>query len=133
MATSSAAPAPERFSWLFLANVIVVAAASLLLVLAYPLVFERLGIGTLENGFFVRLAGGFLFGEAVASYLAWRNPNGNGDLVRVIIAMKVIFIVLVVAAAASNSLPSQAFLLAALIDLAFSIAFVFYLRSKASA
>lgn len=131
--TSSAAAASQRFSWLFLANVFVVAAASLPLVFAYPLVFERLGIGTLENGFFVRLAGVFLFGEAVASYLAWRNPHGNADLVRVIVAMKGIFIALVIAAAVSNSLPSPAFLLAALIDLAFCVAFVVYLQAEARA
>ena len=123
--------AEERFRWLFLFNAILVAVAALPLLLAYPTVFTRLGIASLENGFFVRLAGGWLFVEAIASYLAWRRPRGNADLVYVIIAMKVVFIVLVILAALAGTLPASAFLFAAVVDLVLSIVFGIYLSRTA--
>jgi hypothetical protein len=120
------------YRWLFLVNAIFVWLASLPLLLAYERVFAALGIASLENGFFVRLSAAWLFTEGIASYLAWRHPRGNTDLVLVIIAMKVAFILMVLLAALAGSLPAQGFWIGAAIDLAFSIAFAFYLRLSPS-
>ena len=120
------------YRWLFLVNAIFVWLASLPLLLAYERVFAALGIATLENGFFVRLSAAWLFTEGIASYLVWRRPRGNTDLVLVIIAMKVAFILMVLLAGLAGSLPAQGFWVGAAIDLAFSIAFAFYLRLSPS-
>jgi hypothetical protein len=118
------------YRWLFLVNAIFVWLASLPLLLAYERVFTALGIVSLENGFFVRLSAAWLFTEGIASYLTWRRPRGNSDLVLVIIAMKVAFILMVLLAAIAGSLPAQGFWVGAAIDLAFSIAFAFYLSAQ---
>jgi hypothetical protein len=122
----------DRYRWLFLANAIFVVLASLPLLLAYPRVFAALGIPSLENGFFVQLAAGWLFAERVASFLVWQRLRGNDDLLRVIVTMKAIFIALVVAASVSGSLPERGFLVGDAIDLAFSLAFATYLRADGS-
>lgn len=116
---------------LLIVNMIFVTLASLPLLLAYPTVFAQLGIASLENGFWVRLAGGWLFIEVVASYLAWRRPRLDADLAYVIIAMKAIFIVLVVLAGLSGSLPSSSLWIGAVIDLALSVALFVAIREFA--
>ena len=113
---------------LFLVNAIFIAIVSLPLMFAYPAVFKRLGISTLENGFFVRLAGAWLFVEAIASALVWLRRRQNVDTVWVIIAMKAVFILLVLAALATGTLPATAFIGGAVIDFLFSVAFLAYLR-----
>jgi hypothetical protein len=109
-------------------NAIVITLASLPLIFAYPEVFARLGIPSLENGFFVQLSGVWLFTEAIASLLVWRHPRTNVGTVWVIIAMKVVFIALVVISFAGGTLPASGFLIGALVDLIFSIIFLLYLR-----
>ncbi len=121
----------SRLHALFLVNAAFIAIVSLPLVFAYPAVFARLGISTLENGFFVRLAGAWLFVEAIASVLVWLRPRQNVDMVWIIIAMKVVFILLVLAALATGALPATAFIGGAVIDFLFSIAFLAYLRRVA--
>ena len=116
---------------LFLVNAIFVAVVSLPLIFFYPAVFARLGVPSLENGFFVQLAGAWLFTEAIASAFVWLRPRQNVDTVWVIVAMKAVFILLVVVAMLSGTLPATAFLVGAVIDLLFSIAFVSYVRGKA--
>lgn len=135
----------ESIRWLFLLNVLFVAAASLPLLVAYPAVFARLGIPSLENGFFVRLSAAWLFVEAIASFLVWRRlavdarstaaPQSDAllDLVWVIVAMKVAFILLVVGAAIAGSLPAPAFVAGAAIDLAFSIVFLLFINRQRAA
>ncbi len=116
---------------LFLVNAIFVAVVSLPIILFYPAVFGLLGIPSLENGFFVQLAGAWHFTEAIASLFVWLRPRQNGDTVWVIVAMKVVFILLVAAAFLSGTLPATALLGGAVIDLLFSIAFVAYARGQA--
>lgn len=122
----------DRMRWVFLLNTIVIVLASLPLLLIYPAVFARLGIDSLENGFFVRLAGGWLFVEAIASYLAWRGSRPNPDLVYVVIAMKVVFILLVAIATVSGTLPSTGLYPAAVFDSVMSIVFGWYLSRLAA-
>ncbi|MFN8590698.1 MAG: hypothetical protein U0031_04480 [Thermomicrobiales bacterium] len=117
-----------RLRWTLLLNAVVIALSSLPLVIAYPAVFARLGIVTLENGFFVQLAGAWLFTEAVASFLAWRGARPNRDLVLVIIAMKVVFIALVAVAAGDGTLPSPGLYPAAVFDIVMCLVFGLYLR-----
>lgn len=112
----------------FAINAIIITIASLPLIFAYPEVFARLGIPTLENGFFVQLSGVWLFTEAIASLLVWQHPRSNVGTVWVIIAMKVVFIALVVVAYAGGTLPASGFLIAALVDLILSVIFFLYLR-----
>jgi hypothetical protein len=131
MASLPVAEQSARFRWLFLLNAIIIAVLSLPLLFAYPAVFGRLGIASLENGFFVRLAAGWLFVEAIASYLVWRRMAGNNDLVWIIVAMKVVAIVVIVVAAFSGTLPATSLLLGAAYDIVMSIAFCVYLSREA--
>jgi len=124
---SNVAVTKRPFHALFLFNAILVSIPSLLILFAYPALFARLGIASLDNGFFIRLSGAFLFVEAIASYRFWHTPARTLDLVRMIVAMKVAFILVVVGAAFTSSLPSTAFVIAAAVDLALSIVFVVYL------
>jgi hypothetical protein len=114
---------------LFLANAIFVTLAALPLIFAYPATFGFLGIPSLENGFFVQVAGAWLLMEGLASFLAWQRPLGNSDLVISIIGMKVVFILVVIAAMLGGTLPAQAFAIAAVIDALFCIGFIAFLRS----
>jgi hypothetical protein len=118
----------SRLHGLFLLNAIFVALAALPLIFAYPAVFGFLGIPSLENGFFVQVAGAWLLMEGLASLLVRQHPLGNRDLVISIIGMKVVFILVVIAALLSGTLPAQAFLLGAVVDALFCIAFGAYLR-----
>lgn len=118
------------FHALFLLNAIFVAVVSLPLVFAYPAVFAQLGIPSLENGFFVQLAGAWLFVEAIASLLVWLRPDRNVDTIWVIIAMKVAFILVVLAAFFAGALPATAFLGGAAIDFLFSLAFLFIVMNR---
>ena len=118
----------DRFRWLFLANAVVVGLASAPLVIAYPAVFARLGIPTLENSFFVQLVGALFLVEAMVSALVWRRPVLQTDAVVAIVLMKGVFIALVVAATLGGTLPASGFLIAALIDALFSLAFIAMLR-----
>lgn len=113
-------------------NAIIITLASLPLIFAYPEVFARLGIPSLENGFFVQLAGVWLFTEAIASLLVWQHPGANVGTVWVIIAMKVVFIALVMVSYAAGTLPASGFLIAALVDLILSVIFFLYLRHVAA-
>ena len=115
---------------LFLVNAIFVSLAALPLIFAYPATFGMLGIPSLENGFFVQVAGAWLLMEGFASLLVWQRPLGNSDLVVSIIGMKVVFILIVLAAMVGGTLPAQAFAIAAVIDALFCIAFVAFLRSE---
>jgi hypothetical protein len=112
-------------------NAIFITVASLPLIFAYPEVFARLGIPSLENGFFVQLSGVWLFTEAIASLLVWQHPRANVGTVWVIIAMKVVFIALVVVAYTAGTLPASAFLIGAAVDLILSVIFLLYLRDVA--
>lgn len=116
------------WTWLYPLNAVVIAAASLPLILALPFALDRVGVTSAENLFYVQLAGVFLFGEAVASVLAWRGPAARRDLTFVIVAMKGLFILLVVATFASNTLPSSAFVAAGIFDFVVSAALLFALR-----
>ena len=113
---------------LFLVNVIFVTVAALPLIFAYPAVFGYLGISTLENGFFVQVAGAWLLMEGFASLLVWQRPLGNNDLVVSIIGMKVVFILVVIAALLGGTLPAQAFAIGAVVDALFCIGFIAFLR-----
>lgn len=115
---------------LFLVNAVFVALAALPLIFAYPAVFAQLGIPSLENGFFAQVAGAWLFMEGVGSFLVWRRPVGNDDLVTSIIGMKVVFILVVLGALVGGVLPAQAFLAGAIIDALFCVAFVAWLREE---
>ena len=117
-----------RLHWLFLINVIFVTLAALPLIFAYPAVFGVLGIPSLENGFFVQLAGAWLLMEGFASLLVWQRPLGNNDLVVSIIGLKVVFILVVIAALVGGTLPSQAFAIGAIIDALFCVGFIVFLR-----
>ena len=117
-----------RLHWLFLINVIFVTLAALPLIFAYPAVFGVLGIPSLENGFFVQVAGAWLLMEGFASLLVWQRPLGNNDLVVSIIGMKVVFILVVIAAIIGGTLPAQAFAIGAIVDALFCIGFVAFLR-----
>lgn len=112
-------------------NAIIITIASLPLIFAYPEVFARLGISSLDNGFFVQLSGVWLFTEAIASLLVWQHPGANVGTVWVIIAMKVVFIALVVVAYTAGTLPASTFLIGAAVDLILSVIFLFYLRDVA--
>lgn len=118
----------SRLHGLFLVNAVFVALAALPLIFAYPAVFDVLGISSLENGFFVQVAGAWLLMEGLASFLVWQRPLGNNDLVTSIIGMKVVFILVVVAAMLGGTLPAQAFAIGAVIDALFCIAFIAFLR-----
>lgn len=118
----------SRLHGVFLINAIFVALAALPLIFAYPTVFGILGIPSLENGFFVQVAGAWLLMEGVASFLVWQRPLGNNDLVTAIIGMKIVFILVVVAAMLGGTLPAQAFAIGALIDAIFCVVFVAFLR-----
>jgi hypothetical protein len=118
-----------KLHWLFLINVIFVTLAALPLIFAYPALFGFLGIPSLENGFFVQVAGAWLLMEGFASLLVWQRPLGNRDLVVSIIGMKVVFILVVIAAMLDGALPAQAFAFAALVDALFCVGFIAYLRS----
>ena len=132
MHSAEAEATAQRYRWLFLVNAVIVAVAALPLLFAFPRVFASLGIPSLDNGFFVQLAAGWLATEAYASYLVWRRPLGNNDLILVIISMKWILIPIVVINLANGDLPATAFLIAAGIDLVLSIAFFLYLRALSS-
>ena len=118
-----------RLHWLFLINMIFVTLAALPLIFAYPAVFGFLGIPSLENGFFVQVAGAWLLMEGFASLLVWQRPLGNNDLVVSIIGMKVVFILVVIAAMLGGTLPAQAFAIGAIVDALFCVGFVAFLRS----
>ena len=118
----------SRLHGLFLVNAIFVTLAALPLIFAYPALFGLLGIASLENGFFVQVAGAWLLMEGFASLLVWQHPLGNGDLVVSIIGMKVVFILVVIAAMLGGTLPAQAFVIGAIIDALFCIGFVGFLR-----
>lgn len=118
----------SRLHGLFLVNAIFVTLAALPLIFAYPALFGLLGIPSLENGFFVQVAGAWLLMEGFASLLVWQHPLGNGDLVVSIIGMKVVFILVVLAAMLGGTLPAQAFVIGAIIDALFCIGFVGFLR-----
>ncbi len=118
----------SKLHGLFLVNAIFVALAALPLIFAYPALFGALGIPSLENGFFVQVAGAWLLMEGFASLLVWQRPLGNRDLVVSIIGMKVVFILIVIAAMLGGTLPAQAFAIGAVIDALFCIAFVAFLR-----
>ena len=118
----------SRLHGLFLINAIFVALAALPLIFAYPAVFGMLGIPSLDNGFFVQVAGAWLLMEGFASFLVWQRPLGNNDLVTSIIGMKVVFILVVIAAMVGGTLPAQAFAVGAVIDALFCIGFVAFLR-----
>jgi hypothetical protein len=118
-----------RLHWLFLINVIFVTLAALPLIFAYPAVFGLLGIPSLDNGFFVQVAGAWLLMEGFASLLVWQRPLGNNDLVVSIIGMKVVFILVVIAAMLGGTLPAQAFAIGAVIDALFCVGFIAFLRS----
>lgn len=118
-----------RLHWLFLINVIFVTLAALPLIFVYPAVFGFLGIPSLENGFFVQVAGAWLLMEGFASLLVWQRPLGNNDLVVSIIGMKVVFILVVIASMLGGTLPAQAFAIGAIVDALFCIGFVAYLRA----
>jgi hypothetical protein len=118
-----------RLHWLFLINVIFVTLAALPLIFAYPAVFGVLGIPSLENGFFVQVAGAWLLMEGFASLLVWQRPLGNNDLVASIIGMKVVFILVVIAAMLSGTLPARAFAIGAIVDALFCVGFIAFLRS----
>ncbi|MDQ2655067.1 MAG: hypothetical protein M3Z20_18710 [Chloroflexota bacterium] len=118
-----------KLHWLFLINVVFVTLAALPLIFAYPAVFGFLGIPSLENGFFVQVAGAWLLMEGFASLLVWQRPLGNNDLVVSIIGMKVVFILVVIAALLGGTLPAQAFAIGALVDALFCIGFIAFLRS----
>ena len=118
-----------KLHWLFLINVIFVTLAALPLIFAYPAAFAFLGISSLENGFFVQVAGAWLLMEGFASLLVWQRPLGNNDLVASIIGMKVVFILVVIAALLGGTLPAQAFAVGAFVDALFCIGFVAFLRS----
>ncbi|MFT4039568.1 MAG: hypothetical protein QM692_15380 [Thermomicrobiales bacterium] len=120
----------SRLHTLFLVNAIFVGLAALPLIFAYPAVFAQLGIPSLENGFFVQVAGAWLLMEGVGSFLVWRRPVGNDDLVTSIIGMKVVFILVVLSAMAGGVLPAQAFLAGAVIDALFCVAFIAWLRAE---
>lgn len=116
---------------LLIVNMIFVTLASLPLLFAYPTVFAQLGIASLENGFWVRLAAAWLFVEVIASYLAWRKPRLDTDLTTIIIAMKAVFIVLVVLAGVTGSLPSSSLWIGAVVDLVLSVALFVAVREFA--
>ncbi|MCA9879523.1 MAG: hypothetical protein KC442_17145 [Thermomicrobiales bacterium] len=118
-----------RLHWLFLINVIFVTLAALPLIFAYPAVFGLLGISSLENGFFVQVTGACLLMEGFASLMVWQRPLGNSDLVLSIISIKVAYILVVIAAMLSGSLPAQAFAVGAIIDALFCIGFIAFLRA----
>ena len=118
----------SRLHGLFLVNAIFVTLAALPLIFAYPALFGLLGIPSLENGFFVQVAGAWLLMEGFASLLVWQHPLGNGDLVVSIIGMKVVFILVVLAAMLGGTLPAQAFVIGAIIDALFCVGFVGFLR-----
>lgn len=118
-----------RLHWLFLINVIFVTLAALPLIFVYPAVFGFLGIPSLENGFFVQVAGAWLLMEGFASLLVWQRPLGNNDLVVSIIGMKVVFILVVIASMLGGTLPAQAFAIGAIVDALFCIGFIAYLRA----
>jgi hypothetical protein len=118
-----------KLHWLFLINVIFVTLAALPLIFAYPAAFGFLGIASLENGFFVQVAGAWLLMEGFASLLVWQRPLGNNDLVVSIIGMKVVFILVVIAALLGGTLPAQAFTIGAIVDGLFCIGFIAFLRS----
>ena len=118
----------SKLHGLFLVNVIFVTVAALPLIFAYPAVFGYLGISTLENGFFVQVAGAWLLMEGFASLLVWQRPLGNNDLVVSIIGMKVVFILVVIAALLGGTLPAQAFAIGAVVDALFCIGFIAFLR-----
>ena len=118
----------SKLHGLFLVNTIFVALAALPLIFAYPAAFGFLGIPSLENGFFVQVAGAWLLMEGFASLLVWQRPLGNRDLVVSIIGMKVVFILVVVAAMLGSTLPAQAFAIGAVIDALFCIGFIAFLR-----
>lgn len=118
-----------RLHWLFLINVIFVTLAALPLIFVYPAVFGFLGIPSLENGFFVQVAGAWLLMEGFASLLVWQRPLGNNDLVVSIIGMKVVFILVVIASMLGGTLPAQAFAIGAIVDALFCIGFIVYLRA----
>ena len=117
-----------RLHWLFLINVIFVTLAALPLIFVYPAVFGFLGIPSLENGFFVQVAGAWLLMEGFASLLVWQRPLGNNDLVVSIIGMKVVFILVVIASMLGGTLPAQAFAIGAIVDALFCIGFIAFLR-----
>ncbi len=119
-----------RLHGLFLVNAIFVTLAALPLIFAYPATFGFLGISSLENGFFVQVAGAWLLMEGFASLLVWQRPLGNSDLVVSIIGMKVVFILMVIAAMLGGTLPAQAFMIGAIIDALFCIGFIAFLRSE---
>ena len=131
MATADAKGRGNPLHIFFPINAIFITIASLPLIFAYPEVFARLGIPSLENGFFVQLSGVWLFTEAIASLLVWQHPRTNVGTVWVIIAMQVVFIALVVVSYAGGTLPATGFLIGALIDLIFSVIFFLYLRDVA--
>lgn len=118
----------SRLHGLFLVNAIFVALAALPLIFVYPALFGVLGIPSLENGFFVQVAGAWLLMEGFASLLVWQRPLGNRDLVVSIIGMKVVFILVVLAALLGGTLPAQAFTIGAIIDALFCVGFVVFLR-----
>jgi hypothetical protein len=118
----------SRLYGLFLVNAIFVTLAALPLIFVYPAVFGVLGISSLENGFFVQVAGAWLLMEGFASLLVWQRPLGNRDLVVSIIGMKAVFILVVIAAMLGGTLPAQAFAIGAVIDALFCIGFVAFLR-----
>jgi hypothetical protein len=126
--TARVSDAADRFRWLYALNALVIAVASLPLIFALPFALEQVGVTSPENLFFVQMAGVFLFGEAIASFLAWGNSRARRDLTVVIIGMKALFILLVVAGIIASSLPSSALVAAAIFDAVISLALLFMLR-----
>lgn len=118
----------SRLHGLFLINAIFVTLAALPLIFAYPTVFGFLGVTSLANGFFVQVAGAWLLMEGLASYLVWQRPLGNNDLIVSVIGMKVVYILVVIAALIGGTLPAPAFAVGAVIDALLCVAFVAFLR-----
>ncbi len=102
----------------------------LFLVAATPLM-DLLGIPMPPNPIYMQLAAGLIAIMGLLQFYAWRDLERNADIIRVLIAFKAFFILLAGWAQLQGELPHPIFGVFALIDVAFLVAFLMYMRKFA--
>ena len=128
MSTAMTAPVPNGgIRSALLIGAIYDGLLGLVFLLAARPVMEALGVPMPDNPIYLQLAAGLIAIMGLLQFYAWRDLERNADIIRVLIAFKGFFVLLAGWSYFNGNLPSPVFGVFALIDIAFLIAFLFYL------
>ena len=126
--TNPAAPAPTGWRTFFLVAALYDVFLGLAFVLAGEPILDAIGMALPPHIAYIQLAAVFIFVQGLSYWFVYRDPLANLGIVRVGVAYKAAYAGLAFWYLLIGALPSLFFLPWAIVDIAFLVGFVAFLR-----